>query len=227
MEIGADEPRVARQVALGEQVSSALRADILTGAIRAGDSLVEAPLAATFGVSRGPVRDALRTLAAEGLIVSAGRSYRVTGLDATDVSDLYALRGLLETYACQQAATGDPGAYRAAAEAALADMHAASTRQDAGAFAQADIAFHSAFYRAGGNRRVSAIWKQHAPTFEILFRLADTLDQNLDVSVARHRTLLDTVLGGDPTAIATAVERHLSDAEHRIAGALRQTVTAE
>lgn len=223
MQTHADEPRVARQVALGEQVSSALRTDILSGAIRAGDALVEAPLAASFGVSRGPVRDALRTLAAEGLIVSAGRSYRVTGLDEADVSDLFALRGLLETFACQQAATGHPDAYRQGAEAALADMRVASDGHDAGAFAQADIAFHSAFYRASGNRRVCAIWEQHTPTFENLFRLADILDQTLDVSVTRHRQLLDTVLGGDAAAIAAAVDTHLSDARRRIADALRHT----
>ena len=112
--------RIERQVALGEQVARALRAEILTGALPVDTLLVEAPLAARFEVSRGPVRDALRTLAAEGLIVSAGRSYRVVGLDERDVRALYALRELLEVYACQQAAAGDPAAVAAKVAAHLA-----------------------------------------------------------------------------------------------------------
>src|SRR5882757_6442378 len=94
--------RRTRRQALGEQVARALRAEIHTGALPVDTLLVKAHLAARFEVSRGPVRDALRTLAAEGLIVSSGRSYRVVGLDERAVNALYA---------CQQAVAGDPAAY--------------------------------------------------------------------------------------------------------------------
>src|SRR5882757_1820745 len=115
---------IERQVARGEQVARALRAEILTRVL-----LVEAPLAARFEVSRGPVRDALRTLATEGLIAGAGRSYRVVGLHERDVRSLYALRELLEVYACQQAAAA-PATYQAAAETAIAAMAEAARAGD-------------------------------------------------------------------------------------------------
>jgi len=215
-------PRIERPVALGEQVARALRAEILTGALSVDTLLVEAPLAARYEVSRGPVRDALRTLAAEGLIVSAGRSYRVVGLDERDVRALYALRELLEVYACQQAAAGDPAAYRAAAEAAIAEMTEAVLADDASAFARADIEFHSAFYRACGNDRLRAVWAQHVPTFSVLFQLTDALDDRLSVSVTQHRALLDTILGGDPAAVAANVAAHLAAAQERIVNAHRR-----
>ena len=215
--------RIERQVALGEQVARALRAEILTGAMPVDTLLVEAPLAARFEVSRGPVRDALRTLATEGLIVSSGRSYRVVGLDERDVRALYALRELLEVYACQQAAAADPTAYRAAAEAAIADMAASVRADDAPAFARADVEFHSAFYRACGNDRLRAVWVQHVPTFAVLFQLTDALDDTLSASVTNHRALLDTTLAGDPAAIATAVAAHLAAAQERIINAHRRT----
>ncbi|HEX4356548.1 MAG TPA: GntR family transcriptional regulator [Pseudonocardia sp.] len=211
--------RIERQVALGEQVARALRAEILTGALPVDTLLVEAPLAARYEVSRGPVRDALRTLAAEGLIVSAGRSYRVVGLDERDVRALYALRELLEGYACQQAAAGDAAAYRAAAEAAIADMAEAARVDDASAFARADVEFHSAFYRACGNDRLRAVWEQHVPTFAVLFQLTDALDDTLAVSVTLHRALLDTILGGDPAEVAAGVAAHLAAAQERIINA--------
>ena len=175
--------RIERQVALGEQVARALRTEILTGALPVDTLLVEAPLAARFEVSRGPVRDALRMLAAEGLIVSSGRSYRVVGLDERDVNALYALRELLEVYACQQAVAGDPAAYSAAAEAAIADMAASARANDPSAFARADVEFHSAFYRACGNDRLHAVWAQHVPTFAVLFHLTGALDNALSVTM--------------------------------------------
>ncbi|HTF49925.1 MAG TPA: GntR family transcriptional regulator [Pseudonocardia sp.] len=219
----ASPPQIQRQVALGVQVSRVLRAEILTGALPVGTLLVEASLAARFGVSRGPVRDALRTLAGEGLIVSSGRSYRVVGLDERDVRQLYALRELLEVYACQQAASADPAACRAAAEAAIGDMDAAARAHDPSAFARADIEFHSAFYRASGNDRLCAVWEQHVATFSVLFQLTDALDDTLSISVGRHRALLGTILGGDPDAIAAEVAAHLAAAQERIINAHRHT----
>jgi GntR family transcriptional regulator of gluconate operon len=169
------------------------------------------------------VRDALRTLAAEGLIVSAGRSYRVVGLDERDVRALYALRELLEVHACQQAAAGNPAAYRAPAETAITGMVEAARADDASAFARADVEFHSAFYRACGNDRLRAVWEQHVPTFAVLFQLTDALDDTLSVSVSQHRALLDTILGGDPAAVAANVTAHLAAAQERIVNAHRRT----
>jgi len=222
----APAPQIQRQVALGVQVSRALRAEILNGALPVGTLLVEASLAARFGVSRGPVRDALRTLAGEGLIVSSGRSYRVVGLDERDVRQLYALRELLEVYACQQAASADPAACRAAGEAAIADMDAAARAHDPSAFARADIEFHSAFYRASGNDRLRAVWEQQVATFAELFQLTDALDDTLSISVGQHRALLATILGGDPDAIAAKVAAHLAAAQERIINAHRHTSRA-
>jgi GntR family transcriptional regulator of gluconate operon len=223
----APAPQIQRQVALGEQVSRALRAEILNRALPVGTLLVEASLAARFGVSRGPVRDALRTLAGEGLIVSSGRSYRVVGLDERDVRQLYALRELLEVYACQQAASADPAACRAAGEAAIADMDTAARAHDPSAFARADVEFHSAFYRASGNDRLSAVWEQHVATFSVLFQLTDALDDTLSISVSQHRALLATILGADTDAIAAAVGAHLAAAQERIINAHRHTGRAQ
>ncbi|HEX4253304.1 MAG TPA: GntR family transcriptional regulator [Pseudonocardia sp.] len=214
--------RIERPAALGEQVGRALRAEILTGALAVDTLLVEAALAARFEVSRGPVRDALRALAGEGLIVSSGRSYRVVGLDERDVRALYALRELLEVHACQQAAAGDPATYRAAAEAAIAAMARAVQADDAPAFARADIEFHSAFYSACGNDRLRAVWEQHVPMFALLFQLTDALDDRLAASVANHRALLATILAGDAAAVAAAVTTHLVTARERIINARRK-----
>lgn len=214
--------RVTRAEALGEQVVAALRSDILTGGLAPGDLLVEAGLAETFGVSRGPVRDALRTLSGEGLIAASGRSYRVVGLDERDLRDLFALRELLEVAAAQQCAVSDPDGYRKAAREALEGMRRAEQAGDTDAFARADVAFHSAFFAHCGNRRLLAVWEQQVPTFAELFRLTTALDEPLSRSVEWHSLMLDTVTTGDPDAIAAEVRKLLVGGEEQIIAAQRK-----
>jgi len=214
--------RVARAEALSEQVVAALRSDILTGDLPPGDLLVEAALAETFGVSRGPVRDALRTLSGEGLIAASGRSYRVVGLDERDLHDLFALRELLEVAAAQQCAVSDPSGFRKAAEAALDDMQHAADAGDTDAFARADVAFHSAFFTSCGNRRLLAVWEQQVPTFAELFRLTTALDEPLSRSVEWHQLMLDAVSGGDPESIAAEVRKLVVGGEQQIVAAQRK-----
>jgi len=214
--------RVTRAEALSEQVVAALRSDILAGDLPPGDVLVEAALAESFGVSRGPVRDALRTLAGEGLIAPAGRSYRVVGLDERDLRDLFALRELLEVAAAQQCAVSDPDGFRRAAEAALEDMRRADETGDPDAFARADVAFHSAFFTSCGNRRLLAVWEQQVPTFAELFRLTTALDAPLSRSVEGHRLMLDTVSTGDPQSIAAEVRKLVVGGEEQIIAARRK-----
>ena len=214
--------RVARAEALSEQVVAALRADILTGDLPPGDLLVEAALAESFGVSRGPVRDALRTLSGEGLIAASGRSYRVVGLDERDLRDLFALRELLEVAAAQQCAVTDPDGFRQAAEAALDDMRRADEAGDTDAFARADAAFHSVSFAFCGNRRLLAVWEQQVPTFAELFRLTTALDEPLSRSVEWHRVMLETVCAGNPDAIAAEVRKLVVGGEEQIIAAQRK-----
>ncbi|ART70791.1 hypothetical protein BTO20_21630 [Mycobacterium dioxanotrophicus] len=215
--------RLARPEALGDQVVAALRSDILSGEIAPGESLVEAVVAQAFEVSRGPVRDALRTLASEGLIAAAGRSYRVVGLREQDLRDLFDLRELLEVTAAQKCVTADFDGYRKAAEAALDDMRKAAVAGDTEAFARADVAFHSASFDFCGNRRLRAVWEQQVPTFEELFRLTTALDDPLS-SVDWHRAMLDTMGSGDLELVAAQVRKLVTGGEQQIIAAQRQLI---
>ncbi|MER6523872.1 GntR family transcriptional regulator [Streptomyces sp. NPDC001508] len=218
--------RVTRSAALGEQVATALRSDILTGALAPGEQLVEALIADSFGVSRGPVRDALRTLAAEGLVAPVGRSFRVVGLDEQDLRDLFQLRALLEVAAAQQAAVLDLEGFQKAAESALEDMRRAEKAGDPTAFAQADVAFHSAFFTSCGNRRLLAVWEQQVPTFTELFRLTNALEESLSSSVDYHRAMLDIMRQGDPEAIAAEVRKVITGGVEPIISAQRRILSA-
>ena len=91
---------------LGERVYAALRQLLRAGRIPPGQPLQEAALAEQLGVSRTPVREALRHLESDGLVVPDGRGYTVPALTRRDVEDIYALRFLIEPEGRRRGAGG-------------------------------------------------------------------------------------------------------------------------
>ncbi len=91
-----------RPSSLGERTYLALRDHLLSGGFVGGEPMQEEALAARFGVSRTPVREALARLASEGLLESSGRSYLLPALSRQDIDDIYELRLLLEPEAIRQ-----------------------------------------------------------------------------------------------------------------------------
>src|SRR2546423_15391673 len=96
------------RVSVADQVASVLRQQILTGELRPGMPLQEAPLAASLGVSRNTIREATRILSLEGLLKrSAHRGVTVAQLSLEDVGEIYRLRHLLEIPAVRAARMED------------------------------------------------------------------------------------------------------------------------
>ena len=132
---------VERPQALGEQVYHALRAQLRSGAILAGQALQEVPLAAQMGVSRTLVREAMARLANEGLLAADRRSFTVPALSRRDVDDIYEVRFLIEPAAMRgMAPLAVDARLRAPIEAALAAAVAAHRAGDSDAFRDANIA---------------------------------------------------------------------------------------
>lgn len=87
-----------------EAARARLRMSIVDGTYRAGTRLTEVDVAASLGMSRTPVREALRALAADGLVRPAGRGVVVVALESTDLADAYAVRAVLEALTAELAA---------------------------------------------------------------------------------------------------------------------------
>src|SRR5690606_19390370 len=88
---------------LGSQIYRALRKAILDQAIEGGERLTQEELASSFGTSRIPVRDALRMLQMDGLVIAEGGGYSVVKFGPEDVIEIYAIRALLEPFAAKVA----------------------------------------------------------------------------------------------------------------------------
>lgn len=175
---------------LGAEVAQTLRTMIIGGRLAPGTHLVEAALAARFEVSRGPIRDALRVVEAEGLVESRRRGVFVTGHTVEDLEELYSLREAIESLALRLAIERAAPEEWAVAERAVATMREAAAADDPDAFAAADLEFHSEFYRLSRHRRVWSVWDQYRPTLAAVFSVTNSNKHDLRKNSVRHAKIL-------------------------------------
>ncbi|WP_223281203.1 GntR family transcriptional regulator [Streptomyces antnestii] len=214
--------RQVRQLPLGERVAHQLRVLIVTGQLEPGTHLVEGALADRFDVSRGPIRDALRLLEAEGLVESRRRGVYVTGLGEDDVEELFTLRESLETLALTRVIERAGKRDIDTLESSVTAMTKAADKGDPAAFAEADLEFHSAFYALAGHRRLAAVWEQYRPVFAVILDVTNTQDRDLHPAAEAHADLLHAVRSRDVAKATSLLSSHLLGAGNRLRTALRQ-----
>ncbi|MEU7748002.1 GntR family transcriptional regulator [Nonomuraea sp. NPDC049158] len=219
--------RPARAPALGDQLAQLLREQIVRRALRPGTHLVEDSLAAQYDVSRGPVRDALRLLEAQGLVESRRRGFFVVGLTQLDIEDLYELREAIEVVAVTRAIRLATPEQLEAGHAIVREMVTAADRSHARDFTQADLRFHALLYEMGGNRRLLDVWEDYEPLISSLMQLTVEEDADLHPSAHDHGRLLELIVAGEADPLAAAMRAHLRGARDRMGHAVLAMIDAE
>ncbi len=205
---------------LWESVADQLREEILDGRLAAGARLVEAELAERFGVSRGPVRDALRELAAEGLALDLPRRGTfVSSLTERDLEDVYVIRRAIEEAAVRLAIGRLRDEDAAELFDAVAAAEAAYGGGDLAAAWEADMAFHRTYCRLSGNGRLLALFDDLASQTVLLMRT--TLEARASLRwtppVELHRAIAQAVAARDVDAAIHAVGAHYQYTQDRLA----------
>jgi GntR family transcriptional regulator of gluconate operon len=196
------------QQTMAQGIAEALSRDILSGAIQPGDRLRESDLARRFGTSRGPVREALRTLHARRLLAyEANRGAQVTMLSPDDVAQIYEARLLLEGFFSRRHA---PRAADLAALDAIVDrMQAHADAGDLSRLVEDDLDFHRYWASRDPNRQLGAIWDQFdVPMGAIFLVMMRRGVVTLDQVPGRHRRIVDAYRTGDPDRIHAMLEAH-------------------
>jgi DNA-binding GntR family transcriptional regulator len=199
----ADGPR-----SLNDRVREALREAILAGVFRPGDRLIEGRLAERFGVSRNPVREALKALDSEGLVEIAPRRGAVVARLSTDeAQEVIELRAALEGLGARLAAR------RLAPEAAarlpdiLAAGEAAAEAGDVAELARLNDVFHAAVMEAGSNRYLVDFMRSLRARTHWLF--APVALERAVSSWQEHAAILRAVLDRDEELAALLAARHV------------------
>lgn len=188
-----------------------IRAQILDGRRAGGDWLREDDLAAAIGVSRTPVREALRRLASEGLVFhEPNRGVRVTSWDSGDLEEIFALRAHLEPWGAGLAAAS--GGADTAALSDLADRmdHAASAEHlDLEVVTSLNNQFHRAILEASGNQRlvlmVTGVVDVPLVRRTFSYYSADRMRRSL----AHHHEIVDALIARDPIWTESVMRAHV------------------
>jgi DNA-binding GntR family transcriptional regulator len=208
---------------LADEIAYRLRADILEGRLPLGAPLRHERLAARFGVSRTPIREALRKLQATGLVeVSPNRGAVVRTPARTELIEVYELRADLEGFACELACARASGEELDALDAVQARLAAAiegaELLDEAGfdaAVADANGAFHDAIHRAARNGRLLASIRdlQHFfPRDSVWRAIADDPETLHAMNVGEHERIAAALRARRPARARRAMRDHVSGA---------------
>ena len=211
---------------LRERCLVSLRSAITTGRLGPGDHLNEVALAASLGVSRATIREALRQLQGDGLVVARSRGMlRVREIGADEIRELYAARAALEALAAETlAARPDRDSAIRALETAIGRLGAAEG--DLPAQVEADLAFHLLLCELSGNATLLRLWRALEGPVRITIMHAGLGRALHNMAAARHRPIVAAISAGDTVASRTVIVRHMADAADRLVSPDRGRATA-
>jgi len=191
-------------------VGRALRHRILNNELPAETRLVEANLAAEFGVSRGTIRDAMRSLQAEGLIAIVPRRYSVvTRMSHEDAEDVCFARYILEDASVEGGLGSRRRELAKAMRLALDHMSIAARTDDMDALVESDTRFHELLIDLSGRRRLKDLWSMLNSQMGALMRSEIEFQGiGLDEAVDRHRGLVEAVSDGDLPRLRKELRDH-------------------
>lgn len=202
---------------LREAARSAIRHAILRGDLKPGQRLVESDIAEQMGMSRAPVREALRQLETEGLVVSEPhRGTFVTELSATDMWEIYTLRAAIERLAVDIVTEKASAETLAQLQQAVADMSQAAREGDLTRLATLDMSFHEMLCRASGHSRLLDIWLSMTAQIRTFINLVNTLYLPADKVVRLHTEVVEHIQNGRAEEAGQALARHILEAGEHI-----------
>ncbi|RJL35517.1 GntR family transcriptional regulator [Bailinhaonella thermotolerans] len=207
----ADEPARPKPLgSLGAGVTADLRDMIISGALKPGQRLIVQELADHFATSRGPVRDALRALRAEGLVEPhAGRGVRVATLTAREAAETIAVRQAVEPVAARFAMTRHGDDLRRELDARLGAMREAAADEDWSALVTTDMDLHGVFYELSDVGRLRRLWDGMRLPLLHTFRLHRHYYSSARTLLTEHENLVRLVGMGDPGLVGHFLHRHI------------------
>jgi DNA-binding GntR family transcriptional regulator len=213
---------------LRELVFENIRKAIVSGTFAPGERLMEIQMADDLGVSRTPVREAIRKLEMEGFVVMIPRrGTYVANLSIKDINDVYEIRISLDVLAAGLAAERIEPEEIEELQKLLLEITEANEAGDMDKIVQLDTAFHDVLYKASRNDRLSNIINNlreqitgiRGTSMRYPGRMADTIEE--------HRALVDSIAARDPERAQNAARVHLENAEHTLLKALSEKQTVK
>ncbi|MFF7790629.1 FCD domain-containing protein [Streptomyces sp. NPDC007991] len=202
-----------------ERVADALRAALIAGELLPGEVYSAPVLAARFGVSATPVREAMLDLVREGLVATVpNKGFRVTAVSEKQLDEYTHIRALIEIpTTAGLAATADPAALEALRPVAQ-EIVTSAAAGDLIAYVEADLRFHLGLLALAGNGHLVDVVRDLRRRSR-LYGLTALVEQGrLEASAKEHLEILDALLARDEEAVRAVMPRHLGHVRGMWAG---------
>ncbi|GBF32837.1 regulator PutR [Desulfocucumis palustris] len=208
---------------LREMVFESLREAIIQGRLKPGERLMEIQLADEMGVSRTPIREAIRKLELEGFVVMVPRKGAyVAGISVKDIVDVFEVRAALEALAAGLAAERITPDELEELERSLVVISEVSSKEDIDAIVATDTSFHELIYRASRNERL----------FQIVIHLKEQIQRFRTTSLSQpgrskdaleeHRKMVEAISDRNAELAQSLAREHIENAEQSMLNALRE-----
>lgn len=207
-------------------VLSRLRKGILTGVLPSGMHLVQTDIAAEFGVSTTPVREALRDLAGQGLVqLDTHRGAVVRVFDLEDMQEVFELRSLIEPYAVRRRVEGGMAEDLPQLEALQDQM---DRTEDTARWLELNAAFHSIFTKFGHASRLHDMLESLQDATSVYVAMtAQTSADWMGAGNLAHREIIDACKRGDAERAAQLAREHIESTRTSVVNARAATAPSE
>lgn len=219
------EMKMDEYLPLRDVVFQTLRKAILRGELKPGERLMEIALANKLGVSRTPVREAIRMLEQEGLVIMIPRKgAQVAQITMKDLNDVLEVRMGLEELAMQFACKRITPEQVAELRRALLEIERLLATDDVTALAQADVDFHDIIYHATDNRRLNQIINNVREQM-YRYRVEYLKDSRIRGTLLQeHREIYQAVAARDTEKARAYIRQHIMNQQQSIARSIKDHV---
>lgn len=211
-----DKIALLQSSSLASLVQQEIERRILQGELAPGDKLIEASLADSLGVSRGPVREAFRMLEEAGLVrqeKNRGAFVRHIALD--EALEIYDLRAMMDEAVGRQLAERVTPEQLRQLRAMVDAMERAVKAGDADDYHLLNLQFHDTLVDFAGNRKLSVLYRRLINELSLFRRMNLASVGALPLSAGEHRAILKAIAAGDPQAAGLAMRQHVLDSKER------------
>lgn len=202
-----------KATSLRHKITDNIRKAIFQGKIKAGDRLREVDMSRQMGVSRGPIREAMRMLEQEGLLYSHPyKETMVAEISAEEVVEvLIPIRLTIEQFALRKALPELQPDHIERLRGFIEDMKEGARQNDLIRVVDCDLAFHEYLVQLSGMPNLHGIWTSIYNRIRLHFIMQGQSYDDLYDLCAEHEKLLATIAAGDPDDIAASLNVHIAD----------------
>jgi len=198
---------------------------IYAGVLKPGERLNEVAIAADMGLSRGPVREAIKVLAGKGLVTAvANKGVFVKQLSVKEMLEVYDLRAAVFGMAAALASELITPPRRAKLERLLEQMDQAEAAEASDDYYDINLRFHSALVEASSNSRAVSLYDVWSSEMHVFRRSYFSNASNMRRSNREHRAIVRAVLDGDPEVAGLAAEAHVLGGKQRFLATLHEAM---